>query len=136
MYAVMGRARLDDNSQANTGFVTIGDASHWLEIDWKQSSGPDANDGFLHLWIDGAPVGSRTNLDNNAGTVDFVRLGALSVKAGASGTMYFDEFVSRDDNYIGPSAGRVRPVAPVSSGRGRARRRGCAGAPGRRGTSR
>jgi hypothetical protein len=102
VYALMGRARLDDNAQANTGFITIGDGPHVVEIDWKQSSGPDANDGWLHLWIDGAPVASRTGLDNNVGTVDFVRLGALSVKAGAAGTLYFDEFVSRDDNYIGP----------------------------------
>jgi len=73
VYALMGRARLDDNAQANTGFITIGDGPHVVEIDWKQSSGPDANDGWLHLWIDGAPVASRTGLDNNVGTVDFVR---------------------------------------------------------------
>jgi hypothetical protein len=47
-------------------------------------------------------VGSRTSLDNNAGGVDFVRLGALSVKTGAAGVMYFDEFVSQEDAYIGP----------------------------------
>ena len=101
-YALMGRARLDDNSQANTGFVAITDEPHWVEIDWKQSSDPDADDGWLHLWIDGVPAGSRTGLDNNVGTVDFVRLGALSVKTGAAGTMYFDEFVSRESDYIGP----------------------------------
>jgi hypothetical protein len=101
-YALMGRARLDDNSQADTGFVTISDGPHAVEIDWKRSSGPDANDGWLHLWIDGVPVGSRTSLDNNAGGVDFVRLGALSVKTGAAGVLYFDEFVSQEDAYIGP----------------------------------
>jgi hypothetical protein len=30
-----------------------------------------------------------------------VRLGALSVKSGAAGTMYWDEFESRREPYIG-----------------------------------
>jgi hypothetical protein len=34
--------------------------------------------------------------------VDFVRLGALSLKAGASGTIRWDEFESRRVRYIGP----------------------------------
>ena len=34
--------------------------------------------------------------------VDFVRLGALSVKPGANGTMYWDEFESRRQEEIGP----------------------------------
>jgi hypothetical protein len=29
-------------------------------------------------------------------------MGALSVKPGASGTLYWDEFESRRDDYIGP----------------------------------
>jgi hypothetical protein len=33
--------------------------------------------------------------------MSFVRLGALSVKAGAAGTLYFDEFVSKPQTYIG-----------------------------------
>jgi hypothetical protein len=34
--------------------------------------------------------------------VDFVRLGALSVKTAASGTLYWDEFESRRASFIGP----------------------------------
>ena len=45
---------------------------------------------------------SSTSLDNHLAEVDFVRLGALSVKAGASGTIYWDEFVSRRLTLIGP----------------------------------
>jgi hypothetical protein len=33
---------------------------------------------------------------------DFVRLGALSVKSGASGDVYWDEFESRRKTYIRP----------------------------------
>jgi hypothetical protein len=34
--------------------------------------------------------------------VDFVRLGALSVKEGAAGTIFWDDFDSRRETAIGP----------------------------------
>jgi hypothetical protein len=92
-YAIMGRARLDDNSQANTGFVNITDDVHTIDLYWKRSSGPDANDGTFGISIDGVPS-SLTGLDNSISSVDFVRLGALSVKTGAAGNLYWDEFLS------------------------------------------
>jgi hypothetical protein len=101
-YSLMARARLDDNSQANTPFIPISDAPHVVEIDWRRSSGPDALDGSLEMWIDGTSVAARNGLDNRISSVDFARLGALSVKAGANGTMYWDEFESRRVTYIGP----------------------------------
>jgi hypothetical protein len=101
-YALMARARLDDNAQADTAFVPIADSPHVVEIEWRRSSGPDARNGSLQMWIDGLSVASLTGLDNSSSGVDFVRLGALSVKNGASGTMFFDEFESRRQNPIGP----------------------------------
>ena len=106
-YAVMARARLDDDTQVNTPFFVITDAPHVIEIDWKRSSSPAASDGWLYLWIDGNaagsnPVAALTGLDNNLSAVDFARLGALSVKSGAAGTLFFDEFESRNQSYIGP----------------------------------
>jgi hypothetical protein len=101
-YALMGRARRDDNSQANTGFFAITDAPHAVEVAWSQSSTPDANDGTLEMWIDGALVSSLTGLDNHASGIDFVRLGALSVKTTAAGTLFFDAFDSRRASYVGP----------------------------------
>ena len=47
-------------------------------------------------------VPSETRLDNHASAVDFARLGALSVKATATGTLYWDAFDSRRASYIGP----------------------------------
>jgi hypothetical protein len=44
----------------------------------------------------------HTGDPNSLSEVDFVRMGALSVKLGASGTMYWDEFESRRQNGIGP----------------------------------
>jgi hypothetical protein len=102
VYSLMGRARLDDNSQENTGFFPISDGPHAVEIAWRRSSGPAEEDGEFQMWIDGNLVSTRSNLDNSVSSVDFVRLGALSVKSGASGTMYWDEFESRRGSYIGP----------------------------------
>ena len=101
VYALMGRARLDDNRQADTGFFTISDAAHAVEIDLVRASGPDALDGALSLWIDGVAVAQLTGLDNSLGEVDFARLGALSVKPAANGTLFWDEFESRRESPVG-----------------------------------
>jgi hypothetical protein len=101
VYAVMGRGRRDDNSQANTGFVTITDGPHAIEIELVRASSPGALDGEFELWVDGVSAGRLTGLDNSLSEVDFARLGALSVKTGASGVLYFDEFESRRESAIG-----------------------------------
>jgi hypothetical protein len=101
-YALMGRARRDDNSQADTGFFPITAAPHVVEVDWIRSTGPDANDGEFRLWIDGVLRSTLTGLDNSVSSLDFARLGALSVKVGASGGLRWDEFESRRQNYMGP----------------------------------
>jgi hypothetical protein len=93
-YALMGRARQDDGSQADTAWVPIEPGPRRVELDWQRSSGPDANDGRFRLWVDGAPAADLTGLDNSLGAVDFVRLGALSVKGGASGPLRWDHFQS------------------------------------------
>ena len=101
-YAVMARVRRDDGTQADTGFFDITDAPHTIQIDWRRASAAGANDGRLDLWIDGAHRATVSGLDNDGGGVDFVRLGALSVKGGASGTLHFDGFESRRRTYILP----------------------------------
>jgi len=53
-----------------------------------------AQDGHIQLTMDGNIIGDVGGLENAVHLVDFVRMGALSLKAGASGTMYFDEFGS------------------------------------------
>jgi ELWxxDGT repeat protein len=100
-YSLMGRVRLDDGTRAQTPFFTLTDAMHMVEIDWQWSQGPDANNGAFTLWIDEIPVSILSGLDNSAGLVDFARLGAMTVKPGANGTLYFDEFESRRERYIG-----------------------------------
>jgi ELWxxDGT repeat protein len=100
-YSVMGRVRLDDGTRAQTPFFAITDAPHMVELDWKWSEGLDANNGSFDLWIDEVPVSGLTGLDNSASAIDFVRLGAMTVKPGAIGTLYFDDFESRRARYVG-----------------------------------
>lgn len=101
-YALMGRTRVDSNAQVETPFVPITAAAHFVEMHWKSATAPGANDGLFEMWIDDVPVTPLTGLDNDAAAVDFVRLGGLSLKDGASGTLRFDEFRSQRETRIGP----------------------------------
>jgi hypothetical protein len=102
VYALQARVRQDDGSQVDTPFHTISDAPHWVEVDWRRATEPGASDGWFRLWIDGAVAGTSPRLSNGTAQIDFVRLGALSVKSTAAGTLRWDEFVSRRLTYIGP----------------------------------
>jgi hypothetical protein len=63
---------------------------------------PEAADGSLSLWIDGTLRCTLAGIENGAGGIDLVRLGAVSVKSGAKGALHWDKFVSRRLTYIGP----------------------------------
>ena len=86
----------------SAGFFPISAEPHAVEFDWRRSSAPGARDGSFQLWIDGVLVASLSNLDNDSSGIDFVQLGVFALKAGASGTIYWDEFESRRKTYIGP----------------------------------
>jgi hypothetical protein len=101
VYSIRGRARRDDNSQADTPFVPISAGPHAIELLLARASAPGLSDGFFQLFIDGSS-GVNIPLPNSLTDVDFVRMGALSVKPGASGTMHWDEFESRRQEYIAP----------------------------------
>jgi hypothetical protein len=98
-------ALLDDGTtwiNTNTWY-TISDASHSIELDWRASTAPGANNGGLTLWIDGVQQADLTGVDNDTRRVDRARLGALSgIDAGTRGTYFFDAFESRRQTYIGP----------------------------------
>ena len=100
-YAILARARRDDDSQANSGFFNITDGPHTIEVDWQRSVGAAGN-GSLRLFIDGTLMSTISAVDNDAAGMDFVRMGALSVKTGAAGTLYWDDLDSRQQTYVGP----------------------------------
>ena len=100
-YSIEARVRRNDGTRADTGFFPISDDAHFIEFDWQRATGPGANDGSLQLWMDGGSVATVTGIDNDLAPVDLVRMGALSVKTGAAGTLYFDQFESRRLRLIG-----------------------------------
>ena len=101
-YSIEGRARLNDGTRVDTAFFDITNAPHFIEFDWQRATGPGTLDGYLALLIDNVTVSVLTSLDNDQTPVDFVRMGALSIKTGAAGTLFFDQFESRRQNLIGP----------------------------------
>jgi hypothetical protein len=101
-YSIMGRVRQDNDTVTDTGFFNITNAAHFIEFDWKRSTGPGANNGSFQMWIDNSSVSTLTGLDTDLHGVDSGRMGALSVKTGAVGTLYFDEFEAHRTSFIGP----------------------------------
>lgn len=101
-YDLRARVRLDDGTRAESAVVPLATGAHLIELDWRRATSADASDGSLEMWVDGVSVASVSALDNGLHSLARVRLGALSVKNGALGTLRFDEFESRRLSYIGP----------------------------------
>lgn len=93
-YELQVLARLDSGAFTNR-IAVVGDASHQYSVDWKASSAPGANDGYVKLYKNGTLRKSLLNLDNDAQRVDMARFGAFgAVDATTSGSMYLDDFIS------------------------------------------
>ncbi|MEO5887876.1 MAG: hypothetical protein ABIQ77_09445 [Anaerolineales bacterium] len=102
-YQIRAKALNDGSAFVVTNWFTISNATHFIEVDWRASSGVGANNGGLTLWINGVQQADLTGVDNDTWRIDRARLGALAgMDAGTSGTYYFDAFESRRQTYIGP----------------------------------
>jgi hypothetical protein len=102
-YSVEGRVRLDDGTRVDTGFVSIPPGENFVEFGWNRAARPGVADGDFVLIVNGNGESTitLTGVDNALGNVEFARLGAMSVKTGASGTLFFDQFESRRFTPIG-----------------------------------
>ncbi len=83
-----------------------------IEIEWKASSAPGANDGYMKLWINDVLVDEFTGVDNDTRSLTDIYLGAVSgLDAGTAGTIYFDDFESRTGSHIGldPNGPTLQP---------------------------
>ena len=99
------RLKVLDNSGTwlNTAYVTIGDTPHVLEFDWLAASAPGANNGQAVFWVDGVQQGSLAGVANDSYRLESIRFGVPYLSSATmSGTIYFDAFESRRQNYIGP----------------------------------
>jgi len=102
-YQLRAALQGDGSTWTNSNWLTISDAPHAIELDWRAATAAGANNGGLTLWIDGVQQANLTGVDNDTRRIDQARLGAVSgVDTGTRGTYYFDAFESRRQNYIGP----------------------------------
>jgi len=102
-YSIEGRVRRNDGTRADTGFINITNAAHFIEFDWVKAATGLAN-GTFTFFIDGVPQPTLTGIDNDASGIESARMGVLSIKTGAAGTLFLDQFVSRRVNYNGPES--------------------------------
>jgi len=95
-YQIRVSLRDDGTTWLNMAWVTVSDAPHLIEFDWRAATAVGANDGVLTLWLDGAQQAAVTGIDNDTRRIDRVRLGAVGgIDSGTRGTYYFDAFESR-----------------------------------------
>ncbi|MEO7840357.1 MAG: CARDB domain-containing protein, partial [Anaerolineales bacterium] len=103
VYQIRQGAFQNDSSWMYNNWITISDAPHSIELDWRAASASGAGDGYLTLWIDGGGQGMLAVVDNSGKLIDSARLGALTgIDNGTRGTYYFDAFESRRQTYVGP----------------------------------
>jgi hypothetical protein len=104
-YQIRAALRNDGAGWITGSWLTISDAPHSVELDWRAATAAGANNGGLTLWIDGAQQANLTGVDNDTRRIDRVQLGAVAgIDAGTRGAYYFDAFESRRSSYIGPVA--------------------------------
>ncbi len=85
--------------ELKSSWVALSNAWHAVEIGWRSAAS-----GGLTLLLDGGVVASMSG-DTSAFTLDRVDLGAVGgLKGGASGSQFFDSFVSTRATTIGPTA--------------------------------
>jgi hypothetical protein len=106
-YLLFFRARRNDGTFADSPFINIADGEHLIEVDWQRATTPAGTDGQMRVWVDGgasegAPTATISNIANGSQGVDTTWMGTINIKPNASGTLYFDEFESRRQTYIGP----------------------------------
>ena len=97
-------AALSDNATwVNTAWVTLSDAPHVIELDWRAATAVGANNGGLTFWLDDVRKASLATINNDTSEIDRVRLGAVGgVDDTTRGTYFFDAFKSSRLTYIGP----------------------------------
>jgi hypothetical protein len=103
----------DAGTWTNLAWITISDAPHMVEVDWRAATAAGANNGGLTVWIDEVQRADLTTVDNDTRRIDRVRLGPVAgIDSGTRGTYYFDAFEARRASYIGPDPG-APPSTPT-----------------------
>jgi hypothetical protein len=101
-YEIFARIREDDGTYRITSNYIITDAPHYIECLVEYAASAISNDGVFELWIDGVQKETFTDLDLfTRSQPDEAFLGIQSgLDVGTSGTIYFDDFILRDDDTV------------------------------------
>ena len=108
----MGRARLDNNSQADTGFFTISDGPHAIEIELVRRPTRTRSTAGSSCGSTASPVSTLTGLDNSLQRGG-LRAPGRAQREGRAPTarIYWDEFESRRGVVHRPAA--LTPPNPL-----------------------
>ena len=113
-YTLRLRAREDDGTDLGSTYHAILNDANYIEVHIERASSNVADDGQARMWINGVLKETIEDVDNYDlwDVWEKIDLGADTVAANSSGTLYFDEFKANDDGTeIGPvSAGISLPV--------------------------
>ena len=84
--------------------TTVPAGTHHFEIDWKASSAPGANDGFMRFWKDDVSVtqpAALETLDNDTVFVTNLTFPGYSAAAfNSNGTYYLDQIRANNDGTV------------------------------------
>jgi RHS repeat-associated protein len=102
VYQLDGWASDPTRTSPESGWISIQDSPHAVEIEWWSASAQDVGDGGYKLWVDGILRFSTTTIKNFGQLAEYAKLGILlSPGSDATGAIYFDGFESRRNTYIG-----------------------------------
>ena len=103
IYSIQLNALLDNLTKVKTGWVVLPNAPTTIEVEWQQSSGVSANDGFARLYLNDVFQDELTGLDNFTLSITSFRMGFTSRLAGKSiaGIFYIDDVVTGNGGHIG-----------------------------------
>lgn len=101
----------DGAAWSDGAWVAISTNEHFIEVEWKASSGAGADNGLIKMWVDvygdvngnlgdpfSSPDSSITGIDNDTRAARIFRLGApVGLDAGTSGTLWVDHLVVNDN---------------------------------------
>ncbi len=92
----------DDNGTAHySPWFMVSSGEQLIEVEWRQSAAPGANDGVVILHLNGNFTTALDCVDNDSQVISSTAVGAVrGLEAGGSGSFYIDDFASFDDSTL------------------------------------
>jgi RHS repeat-associated protein len=110
-YAVKVVMVADDSSTTESDWVPINDGPNCIEIEWARAGSDTSHDGYMNLWVNGTLMENPNGADDDTKSIGSVQMGILSPSsANINGTVYFDDFASNNNGYIGVDENVVLPT--------------------------